>query len=112
MILGTAILAGSSSLFRWACTYRIANFSLGGPDIGKGPAGPWLAPYEPPAHRVGGSSNSVKSGPVSPTADGEDTPIFDAVPIEKAFPAIISRARPSLLYRLKGSLAELFRDER
>ena len=37
---------------------------------------PWLAPYEPPAHRVGGSSNSVKSGPVSPTADGEDTPYF------------------------------------
>ena len=34
MILGTAILAGSSSLFRWACTYRIANFSLGGLNIG------------------------------------------------------------------------------
>ena len=30
--------------FEWACTYRIANFSLGGPDIGKGPADPGYPP--------------------------------------------------------------------
>ena len=34
MILGSATLAGSSSLFGRACTYRIANFSLGGLNIG------------------------------------------------------------------------------
>ena len=33
-----------SSLLKWACTYRIANFSLGGPDIGKGPADPGYPP--------------------------------------------------------------------
>ena len=35
---------GSSIPSRWACTYRIANFSLGGPDIGKGPADPGYPP--------------------------------------------------------------------
>ena len=33
VILDTAVLPGSSSLFRWARVYRTANFSVGGPAV-------------------------------------------------------------------------------
>ena len=52
---GAAILTGSSSLFEWACTYRIANFPLGGPDIRSRSRTPRPSPTSLRPTWVGGS---------------------------------------------------------
>ena len=55
VILGTAILAESSSLIGWAGAYRTANFSLGGPAIGNLSATPGTLAASFQLIRVGGS---------------------------------------------------------
>ena len=44
---------------------------------------PRLAPYEPPAHRVGGSSTLSRAVPSLQQRTAKTPPIFDAVPLQR-----------------------------